>query len=198
MVGSRTIRVLTALVAAMTVGAFALIWMLENGEPVRIGDKELAALRAPSGGGVSPAVFQTDVPRQPLKWQNIIIHTTGAERNIAGRCHFVIASGGGDADDCIRTGALWKRQAEGNHIYVPGFDYNANSIGVCVVGDFSQHGPSRVQFEALVSLVNSLQRAFGIPRDRVYLHSDLVRTSRSPGQAFPTERFNRRLIRTQH
>jgi len=194
MVGSRTIKVLAALVAAMTVGAFALIVMLESGGPVRPGDEDLAALRD-HPEGVSESVFRTAVPPQPLKWRNIVIHSTGAEGNIASRCHFVIHDRGSNLEQCIQSTALWKRQAEGNHVFVAGFDYNANSIGVCLAGDFASTAPSARQFEALVALVNGLQRMFNVPRDRVYLLSDLNPNSQSPGQAFPAERLNARLLK---
>jgi hypothetical protein len=63
-----------------------------------------------------------------------------------------------------------------------------------VDGDFMFDPPSEKQFEMLTALVRTLQQACDIPADRVYLHGELVPQSRSPGEAFPVEQFNRRLL----
>jgi len=193
MVGSRTIKVLVALVAAMTVGAFLLVLMLETGGPVLPRERDLAALRA-GPEGLAPSVLDADVPHQPLKWRHIILHSAASRPDIAARCHFVITDSGRNIEQCIRPTELWRRQMEGNHAFVPGYDYNATSLGICLEGDFSRQGPSARQFEAAVALTQALQQTFNIPRDRVFLYRDLTPRSASPGAAFPEGRFNGRLL----
>lgn len=180
MAGSRTIKTLTVLLAAMTVGAFSLM-VLETA-PIPPASANLAALK---GGSVTlGAVEQTTVPLQTMIWRNIIVHTSGLERrDIARDCHFVIEGGEIKATD------RWKRQTSGNHIYVPGFDYDANSIGVCVIGDFSSRAPGNDQLQALATLVRALQQRLRITNDRVYTYRELVPSSASPGDAFPADFF---------
>ena len=177
----------------MTVGTFALM-VLETA-PIRPSATDLAAVElSPRGPGAE--VFRTEVPVQAIKWRNIVVHASVADRReMARRYHFLIGPDTAGAPDAVRATSLWKHQAEGYHVYIPGYDYNADSIGICLVGDFSRSGPSGVQFRALVSLVQTLQRACGISADHVYLHSDLDAVSRSPGEAFPVEAFTARLLR---
>ena len=187
---SRTIRTLTALLVAMTVGSLMLIWM--ETEPIRPPAASLAAVSVPDAAHEA-AVFDTDVQLQRLKWRNVVVHSSeGEPGNIAERCHFLV-----ELDSSGRAGvtatALWKRQAEGNHIYVPRHDFEAISVGICIIGDFAVRSPASAQYEALVALVKALQGECGITSDHVYLHSDLVPDSNSPGRAFPVRDFSRRL-----
>lgn len=191
MAGSRTVRTLTALLVAMTLGAFVL--MLLETAPLRPSASYLAAV-APSPGS-DEAIFETDVPLQPLKWRNIVVHSSAsAHSGLAERTHFVIGPGADAASPVIRATPLWKRQAEGHHVYVPWRDFNADSVGICLVGDFSRRGPTEAQLRVLIRLVQALQRTFRIAADRVYLHSDLDPGSGSPGRAFPGEAFTERLL----
>ena len=188
MLGSRPIKTLTALLISMTIGAFALM-VLETA-PVRPTAQHLAAVSSPAGHP-GKIIRGTSVPLQPIKWRNIIVHGSEAEPpDIAERYHFLI-----HRDGRMAGTTLWKRQLAGHHVYVPGRDFNADSIGVCVMGDFSRSGPPRAQFAALMDLVRALQPMFSISADRVYLHSELDPYARSPGAAFPAETFNRSLYR---
>jgi len=183
MTGSRTIRTLTALFAAMTIGAIALM-MMET-DPVRPPLAPVAAMSAPSDTP-DKAVYDKYVSFQPLKWRNIVIHSTSGEPgNIAARCHFVVDQPDDSGNVTVAATDLWKRQTEGNHVNIPGHDFNAISVGICLVGDYSTTPPSHPQVNALVQLVRTLQSEFAVSADHVYLHSDLVRGSRSPGPAFP-------------
>jgi len=177
---------LAALVVAMTIGAAALLVL--DTDPIRPAAAHLAAL-ADRGGGAAAIVNQTDVPIQPLKWRNIIIHSSASGVAIAQRCHFVIEA---DGQQLIRATDLWKQQADGKHTFVR--EYNADSIGICVRGDFSRTAPTREQFEALVSLTRSLQQRLDIYPNQVYLHSELDSRSHSPGAAFPIQALNARLL----
>ena len=188
MLGSRTIKILTALLVSMTVGAFALM-VLETA-PVSPKAHHLAAVAAPLANPGS-AIYETSVPLQPIKWRNVIVHASGSESpDITERCHFLVAQ-----DGKVSATALWKRQLSGHHVYVPGRDFNADSIAVCLIGLFSQSPPEKNQLTALVKLVRTLQPAFQIPADRVYLLSELDAYTNSPGSAFPVQAFNRSLYR---
>jgi len=188
MIGSRTIKTLIALLASMSIGAFVLI-ALETA-PARARSEQLAALIAP-GDGVSAALHDTAVPLQPVKWRAVVVHTSAEGSGIPSRCHFVLSPNG-----LVSCTDLWKRQMRGNHVYVPGRDFNADSVGVCVVGDFSSTGTriSQKQFDGLVGLIGSLQKTLRIPAERVYLHRDLDARSNSPGQGFPANAFNASLV----
>ena len=189
MIGSRTVKTLTALLASMTVGGFALM-ALETA-PVSPRTEQLAALAAP-GDGVWQVLHDTAVPLQPVKWRTVIVHSSAEGNDMARRCHFVV-SGQGE----VGCTELWKRQISGHHIYVPGRDFNADSVGICLMGDSSggDRPISRKQFDGLVSLASCLQKTFRIPAGRVYLHRDLDTRSSSPGRAFPGNAFNAKLVR---
>ena len=68
--------------------------------------------------------------------------------------HFVVDNGTADRrDGQVETGYRWARQLPGGHCHQ---DYmNNHGIGVCLVGDFTRHGPTMKQMASLVSLVNN-------------------------------------------
>ncbi len=103
MLGSRTIKILVALLVSMTVGAFALM-ALET-TPLHSSPQPLTAVGS-APGHVTQLIGQASVPLQPIKWRNIIVHSSAAEpANIPERYHFVIG-----ANAQIRPTLLWKRQ----------------------------------------------------------------------------------------
>lgn len=187
---SRTARVLLALFVSMVTGSLMLM-MLET-EPLRPPAAPLAALAPPEADPSIPIYEAQRFDR--LKWRNVVIHSsTGSGKGIASRCHFLV--GRRVEGRCKITATdLWKRQVAGRHIDVPGQDFNAISVGICIVGDFSRQPPSPAQLDALVRLVRALQQEFAIRCDHVYLRSDLVPDSASPGRAFPARRFSRLLL----
>ena len=121
MVRSRTIRVLFALLIAMTVGALALMVLQTN--PIRP-PAQFAAIADGNQPGPVEAVFDTAIPLQPTKWRNIVLHGSQAEhRNVADQCHFVIGESG-----AVVVTALWKQQISGQHVSAAGRDWNIDSI----------------------------------------------------------------------
>ena len=185
---SRTIKTLVALIFSMTIGASAL--MLLETAPARGPAEHLSAVAAPDSSA-SRAVNDTAVPVQSAKWRNIVVHSSAEGADIAARCHFII-----EADGTVRPTSLWRGQVSGRHVFVAGRDFNADSIGVCIAGDFTTRAPSRRQMTNLTDLTQSLQRTFRMPANRVYLMKDLDGASRSPGAAFPTTGFNSQLLRS--
>ena len=178
----------------MTAGAYVL--MLMESAPIRPPSRSLAALST-SGPGTGRVVADTDVPLQPAKWRNIIVHAyEGQPAEMSRRMHFVIRPDSNGT--LVAEGTdLWKRQADGHHIYVPWRDFNADSIGICLIGRFSRRPPTDEQFQLLIDLVRTLQGTFRIPGDQVYLHSDLDGRSVSPGRAFPARTFTEGLLHAE-
>lgn len=187
MLGSRTIKSLTALVASMTVGT--LVLMLLETAPIRPTDDTSLAAVSYDSSRTGDQVFSTEVPVKSNVWRNVVIHATGHEGSgVAEQSHFVLSKDGLVSTD------LWRTQVTGKHIFASGRDWNSDSIGVCIDGDFMFDPPSEKQFELLTALVRTIQQACDIPADRVYLYGELVPNSRSPGEAFPVAQFNRRLL----
>ncbi len=191
MASSRTIKTLTALLAAMTIGVFTL--MLMETEPYQP-PVSLAAVGA--GSPATAVIADTEVPIQTAKWRNLVIHTTGAEgADIVNQCHFVLTVDGNSGEMKLQGTPLWRTQQTGVGTRRLGDEFNAGSIGVCLVGDFSVNPPTAEQFDELMMLVKSLQKHFGIGSDRVYLLGDIDPLSRSPGDAFPARAFEQHLVR---
>lgn len=189
--GSRTVKTLAALVATMTVGAFVLR-LLETAPIESPVARNLAAIET-SSASPREIVLDTAIPIQSIKWSNIVIHRSAEDGDLAERCHFVVGSDG--EIRLLRSTDLWKRQANGLHTYAIGRNYNADTIGICLIGDFARSGPSQQQFRRLMELVQTLQSMCNISADHVYLYRDLDARSDSPGAAFPVDVFSRYLLR---
>jgi hypothetical protein len=112
---------------------------------------------------------------------------------LARQCHFVVTPDG-QGNWKVSSTEHWLQQRESEHI---GGFWRDNSIGICLIGDFSRRAPMRGQLDCLVELTNSLQEVCKVSADRVYLHSDLDARSPSPGAAFPAAAFSDRLLRPQ-
>lgn len=137
------------------------------------------------------------------KWKNIIAHHSatangnskifdaahrrrGMENGLA--YHFVICNGTNDsADGKVEVGGRWLRQIKGGH--VKSDTYNANSIGICVVGNFQERWVTRRQQASLVALIDYLKNSMlkGKPRFRV--HRELEQTI-CPGKNFPAKKLH--------
>jgi len=187
--GSRTVRTLTALLIAMTIGALVLMGL--ETDPVHPTAQPLAVL-APPPTGAAKVVYDTQVPIQPIKWRHAIVHAArDASAKLPAQCHFLIdrdASG----DWQVRATPHWINQREALHV---GGRWQDNSIGVCLIGEFAQVGPEDGQFALLIDLVHTLQEVLNISADRVYLYSDIVARAPSPGAAFPAAKFSGQLLR---
>ncbi|GAH42056.1 unnamed protein product [marine sediment metagenome] len=187
MVGSRTATTLLALLAAMTCGAIVL-WVM-SGDPIPPADH---AAVTDSVLRVDDIVFDVQDPLRPARWRHIIVHASPSARSaVAQRCHFVL-----DQDGHLESTARWKRQVDGQDISAVADSFNSESIGLCLVGDFSRRPPADAQFQLLVALTRLLQgEPFNIGPGHVYLRSDLDAFSDSPGGAFPGKKFAAQLRR---
>ena len=145
------------------------------------------------------------------RWKNIVVHHSGTrvgsgkgmdryhreERHMENGLayHFVIGNGRGMTDGSIFVGRRWNEQLDGGH--VASADLNQISIGICLVGDFQNHPPSRKQMESLEALVRALMSRTGLDY-RAFTTHRLIHPKHTlcPGKHFPTEHF-RQLLRAR-
>lgn len=84
--------------------------------------------------------------------------------------HYVICNGSGGADGIIDIGRpLW---FEGAHAK----GHNKDSVGICLIGDFTDSIPSEAQLKSLDMLIKTLRTAIG-PGLSVLFHSDVCNTT---------------------
>ncbi|MFN3166894.1 MAG: N-acetylmuramoyl-L-alanine amidase [Phycisphaeraceae bacterium] len=108
--------------------------------------------------------------------------------------HFVINDSQGRSDGEVEIGPLWQQQQPGDYVAGETADYwNANAIGVCVMGDADTRPFSEDQIDATISLVRVLQQAYGIPRDKVIIQAG--QSSDSPALHFPKAEFLKQIRR---
>ena len=107
--------------------------------------------------------------------------------------HFLIDNGtSGRKDGQLEIGSRWWRQLEGAHCNADNMNYRA--IGICLVGDFSTHGPSQAQLDSLAALVTRLARYYHIPKSQIIRHRDVAgKNTQCPGNRFPWDEFQARL-----
>jgi len=142
------------------------------------------------------------------RWESIVIHHSGhplddhasiAQRHRARLgysklgFHFVIGNGSkslGDGETF--PSERWDRQLDGAHVVASSLANNSSAIGICLVGNGNHRSFTPSQLDRLCAVVSRLQRTFAIPNDRVFLASDVFKTT-SPGAVFPTLEFEQRL-----
>ncbi len=168
--------------------------MLMDTAPIHPPVTRLSAVSTPADE-YSEAVASAVETIKVAKWRNVVVHTTAEGLDADRACHFVIAAVDGSDGTCIRPTELWNRQVGGPHVAAPGHDWSLDTIGICLVGDFSSQPPTQRQFEALVGLVRALQQTCGITAERIYLAREIDPPSGSPGRAFPAKQFNSSLLR---
>ena len=187
MLQSRTARTLTTLFTAMTVGALSLMWM--ETAPI---DEPTMPLTAVSGDRIpdDAIIYDTTVPLKQPKWINIVVSQAPAADHVAARaCHFIVSGG----DRPVESTELWKSQFDGHHTFAPGGDWNANSVGVCFVGDIDDASLSGPKFAKLMGLIQMLQHRLNVRPERVYLQSQLDTRTKSPTRPF-SRAFSRGLL----
>jgi hypothetical protein len=192
--GSGTIKTLAALLAALTVGTVVL--MLMETAPARpiIPLPPLQALRADGTEAAVQFIEPAEAKLQGQKWRNIVIHDSSHDSadTILG-CHFLIGNTNYGGDGSIEATRLWRRQEDGRHVFVPAHDYNANTIGICVLVDGGVAGMTPAQRASLVSLIRALQLALQIQPDHVYTHGQLGGAN-CPGKFITDDDFRDQLL----
>jgi len=205
----RTTLVWLSFVAAMTVVTALLT----------VGDSDLSGgfLVATSVSALGQAqttddpIFQTLEPRDPGRWKGIVIHHLGAPAGDPHRIHrlhqsygyqglgyhFLIGNGSGLGDGIVHVGYRWNEQLPGAHVARVATDagrHNADSIGICLIGNGDRRPFTERQMTSLLALVRSLQREYDIPASQVHLHSDLAPEITSPGRYFAAARFQTQML----
>jgi hypothetical protein len=193
MASSRTFKTLTALLAAMTVGAFALIVM---GTAPHTPALPLAAVNTVVENGPTRVICETDTVLRTSNWRNVVVHLTSSlDSATISEAHFVIVPAADGSDDVLlKNTPLWRAQKSGTQVYSLGDSFNDETIGVVLVGDFTNGKPSQEQFDRLMHLVRSLQRHFHVGADRVYLPNDIDPRFETP-VSFPAKAFHHHLLR---
>jgi len=136
------------------------------------------------------------------KWRYIVVHhsaTDGGNAEVFDKLHrgpqfgfdelgyhFVITNGQGGPDGLVQTGSRWHKQKWGAHTGgTPGNEYNNYGIGICLVGNFTDHMPSAAQIDSLRRLVVRLMIAYDIPAWNVIGHRDAPNAATEcPGGVF--------------
>jgi len=139
-----------------------------------------------------------------LRWNYIVIHHSGTTRGSASGMdryhreerhmenglayHFVIGNGRGMPNGKVEIGHRWKKQKNGGHLASEFL--NAQSIGICLVGDFEQDKPNKKQIDSLYALCKYLTRKCNLPATAIRSHAQInTKPTHCPGKHFPMDRF---------
>lgn len=96
--------------------------------------------------------------------------------------HFVIGNGIDSGDGEVEIGPRWRNQLHGGH--VRNYKVNLTAIGICLVGNFETHHPSKKQLEAFKQLMDWLRADVLQKKVRFAGHKDIERNL-CPGKNFP-------------
>lgn len=192
-----------SLVGAMTVVG-GLLFAVDNRPVARMDAVSLPALVASAGSSTMEAVFKTRTKLDKQRWTSIVIYHSGSPsatpqrleaearaKNLDGMgYHFVIGNGNGSfGDGEIHIGNRWLNQKAGAHAAGPKAEqFNRTAIGICLVGQGDRQPFTANQLRYLTMLVDALAQELNIPKERIFLHSDIAPTS-DPGRFFPAEAF---------
>jgi len=119
------------------------------------------------------------------RWHRETLHTADAGY------HFIINNGRaeGTRNGEILATPRWTNQRAGAHCHVAGHpEFNAQGIGICLVGHFNREQPTAAQMASLETLVAALAARYHIPLERVVGHGELKNTE-CPGTLFPMKTF---------
>jgi LysM repeat protein len=143
-------------------------------------------------------------PVRPGRWQYIVVHHSGVDtgtmkamdhyhRDVRhmenGLAYdFVIGNGSGMGDGEIGVGRRWTLQLDGGHLASEA--QNKIALGICLVGNFDEHPPTRKEMESLRALVVALMARCNLTRRAVKTHQQInIVHTRCPGTRFPTKTF---------
>ena len=185
---------------------------LPNANRIVVGQK----LRIPGTGEVqysgpslpSSLRNQLDAMRvSPGKWDYVVLHHSATQmgspegmdahhrrRHMQNGLayHFVIGNGRGYEDGKIYIGNRWRNQINGGHLAIERL--NAKSIGICLVGDFTQRGPTKKQMGSLVALTRYLMDRCDISKPHVQTHRQIhPHHTACPGNRFPVREYTDQL-----
>ena len=143
-------------------------------------------------------------PGKPLRdWKWIVVHHTAASSSSLERIdrfhrkkfndplgieyHFLIGNGRAKPEGWIEN-ARWRHQELAIHLFHP--ERAPSAIAICLVGNFEERRPARMQMDALTSLTQTLMKGLGVDADHVTTHRRVDgRLTQCPGKRFPTKDF---------
>lgn len=190
------------LVLAVAVGAVALF--AASGQPER---KTNVAMKDGVPTAQPPVVqanlddvLATDPAAAKHLWKYIVLHHSASPRGSAQifdqyhrekrgwQClgyHFVIGNGTDQGDGLIIAGPRWYAQEGGAH--ANSIEYNEHGIGICLVGNFDDKGPTPAQVAATRELLKRLCRDHKLTVESVVGHNQIRRggSTACPGKNFP-------------
>ncbi len=150
-----------------------------------------------------------NIPLFPTKrWTHIVIHHTATDQGSAYSVDglhqqrgwengmgydFLIDNGTrGKTIGQIEVGPRWLKQMPGAHVKVG--DWNQKSIGIAVVGNYSEFGLPDPMLDSLTFLVLTLKNFYRIPDRNIIGHRDVPgAATECPGKFFPWNEFKRRI-----
>lgn len=173
---NRLVKVLSTLVASMTIGAIVLMALGNN--PPSAGPFSLSAYRRLDA--VEQAVgLQT--PQQPERWDRIEVFYSGTKAgnieqlaSLEGlasaeelNCHFCLCNGLGGENGGIQPTERWRRQWS----CIPTYKWygTGQTIRICVIADDVTAGATDFQRKRVMALIDTLCRKFNILATAVYL-----------------------------
>lgn len=149
------------------------------------------------------------IPLYPTtRWTHIVVHHTATDVGNAFKIdqmhhsrgwengmgyHFLIDNGtGGKIIGQIEIGPRWLKQMNGAHVKES--NWNQKSIGISLVGNFSEDDVPPKMLDSLVFLVAKLMNFYQIPDRNIIGHRDVPgAATECPGNYFPWNEFKRRL-----
>ncbi|MFO0974431.1 MAG: peptidoglycan recognition family protein [Phycisphaerae bacterium] len=144
------------------------------------------------------------------RWECVVVHHSANDRDTPQGMaewhqqrgwdelgyHFVIGNGVRFGDGEVWVGSRWPKQKTGAHCKVPGNYYNEHGIGICLIGNLDDHGPTARQMESLSRLVSFLCRQCDIPTSHIYTHGGVTHKTECPGRNFSLGELRRRVQRS--
>lgn len=143
------------------------------------------------------------------RWHGIVIHHSAVPYGSAAHedkyhksigwdglgYHFVInngvfENGYGRADGLVEVGYRWRGQKVGSHCRQNSSSnyWNEHTVGICLIGNFSEGRPTFRQMQSLAKLVRFLRTRYSIPISKIKGHGDIKPTD-CPGKYFPMARL---------
>ena len=144
------------------------------------------------------------------RWNYIIIHHSAGEygnieflqkvhRERQGKdpldaipYHYIVGNGKGLGIGVVKSD--WRRDWNiwGMHVSRHNVDRNFRGLGICLIGNFENHGISDKQYRAVVKLTKELMQKYNISVENISGHGyTRGEQTKCPGKHFPMERFLR-------
>jgi len=122
------------------------------------------------------------------------VHSQRQSRDIVDAIpyHYIVGNGKGLGVGVVKSD--WRRYWHiwGMHVSRHNIDRNFRGLGICLIGNFENHGISNKQYRALVKLTKELMQKYNIPIENISGHGYTKgERTKCPGKHFPMERFLR-------